>query len=259
MDPATHQQLARALHGALRSRSTIDPLTTDHPAMTIPDAYAVSKALLERRLAEGERLIGKKIGVTSEPVQRMLDVHQPDFGWLTDRMQVANHGDMPISTQMIQPRAEGELAFILGARLEGEVSADEVRAATASVHPCFEVVDSRVHDWKVRIQDTIADNASSGMFVLGAPVDPAGVDFEGCEMVVHKNGTELSRGFGAAALGSPLNAVAWLALTMSRFGHPLEAGDIILSGSLVPLEPVERGDRMSLRLSGVGTCSVNFV
>jgi 2-oxopent-4-enoate/cis-2-oxohex-4-enoate hydratase len=139
------------------------------------------------------------------------------------------------------------------------VSAADVLAATAHVQPCFEIVDSRIADWKIRIQDTIADNASSGMFVLGgSKVSPRGVDFVTCGMVVWKNGEVLSTGAGAAALGSPLNAVAWLANTLGERGEALRAGEVILSGSLVPLEPVRAGDQMELRIAGIGEARVRF-
>lgn len=245
------------LYRALRARTTIPPLTTTWPEITIDDAYHISRRMLELRLADGERVIGKKIGVTSPAVQNMLGVHQPDFGWLTDKM--VYEGEMPVSELLIQPRAEGEIAFVLKADLVGPgITPEHVLAATETVHPCFEVVDSRVHDWKVRIQDTIADNASSGLFVMGAGVPPEGVDFEGCEMVVHKNGVELSRGFGRAALGSPLIAVAWLANTLGAFGVALKAGEIVLSGSLVPLEPVQAGDHMHVHITGIGATELRF-
>jgi len=187
----------------------------------------------------------------------MLGVHQPDFGYLTDAMHCT--GSIPVSAALIQPRAEGEIAFILSHELRGPgVSAADVLAATRSVHACFEVVDSRIRDWKIGIEDTVADNASSGLFAIGAASSPADVDFEGCRMVVHKNGEFLSEGHGSAALGSPLTAVAWLANTMGGFGVPLKAGEIILSGSLVPLEPVVSGDRMAVAIDGFEDLEVQF-
>jgi 2-oxopent-4-enoate/cis-2-oxohex-4-enoate hydratase len=139
------------------------------------------------------------------------------------------------------------------------VTVADVLAATECVMPCFEVVDSRIRDWKIRIQDTVSDNASSGLFVVGNDrVDPNKVDLVTCGMVVEKNGEIISTGAGAAALGSPAICVAWLANTLGGFGIPLEAGEVILSGSLVPLEPVKPGDRMSLRIGGIGTASVVF-
>jgi 2-oxopent-4-enoate/cis-2-oxohex-4-enoate hydratase len=248
------------LYEALRARRTVAPLTTRVPDIAIADAYRISLQMLARRTADGERVVGKKIGVTSKPVQRMLDVHQPDFGYLTDAMQFASGGEMPISTKLIQPRAEGEIAFRLARDLRGPgVTNADVLAATESVMPCFEVVDSRIESWKIRIQDTVADNASSGLFVLGAPVSPRSVDFVTCGMVVWKNDEIISTGAGAAALGSPLTCVAWLANTLGEFGESLRAGEVVLSGSLVPLEPVVAGDRMRLSIGGLGDASVVFV
>jgi 2-oxopent-4-enoate/cis-2-oxohex-4-enoate hydratase len=248
------------LYAALRGRHTVPPLTARAPGLTIDDAYRVSLRLLERRLADGERVVGKKIGVTSKPVQQALDVHQPDFGYLTDRMQIVEGAEVPIGRELIQPRAEGEIAFRLSRELRGPgVTPADVLAATDCVLPCFEIVDSRIRDWKIRIQDTIADNASSGLFVLGAATArPRGFDFETCGMVVEKNGALLSTGAGAAALGSPLVSVAWLANTLGARGVALGAGEIVLSGSLVPLEPVVPGDRMRVRLGGVGALEVRF-
>ncbi|HKP58696.1 MAG TPA: fumarylacetoacetate hydrolase family protein [Polyangiales bacterium] len=249
-----------ALYSALRERRTLSPLTDREPGITIDHAYQISRHLLARRLRDGERVVGKKTGVTNKVVQVALGVDQPDFGYLTDAMSFEDGAELPISTLLIAPRAEGEIAFVLERDLVGPgVSASEVLAATAYVQACFEIVDSRIADWKIRIQDTIADNASSGMFVLGSTkVPPRGVDFVTCGMVVWKNGELLSTGAGAAALGSPLNAVAWLANTLGERGEPLRAGEVILSGSLVPLEPVRAGDRMELRIAGIGEARVRF-
>jgi 2-oxopent-4-enoate/cis-2-oxohex-4-enoate hydratase len=261
MTPAETTALGDELYAALRARRAVPPITGRVADVTIDDAYRVSRRMLERRLADGERVVGKKIGVTSEAVQRMLDVHQPDFGFLTDAMMFDSGAEIPIDALLIQPRAEGEIAFVLARDLEGPgVTEADVLDATRWVRSCFEIVDSRVRDWKIRIQDTVADNASSGVFVLGRDeVDPRAVDLVGCRIAIVKNGAPLSQGVGAAALGSPLASVAWLANTLSRFGIALRAGEVILSGSLVPLEPVRAGDRMSLSLEGVGTASVGFV
>jgi 2-oxopent-4-enoate/cis-2-oxohex-4-enoate hydratase len=258
--PELVDRCAAELHAALRGRRTVPPLTEREPSITIEDAYLVSRALLARRLGDGEVLIGKKIGVTSKVVQRALDVHQPDFGYLTDRMRYDDGAEMPIGAELIQPRAEGEIAFLLRRDLVGPgVTPQDVIGATECVMPCFEVVDSRIHDWKIRIQDTISDNASSGLFVVGrAARSPADFDFFSCGMVVEKNGEILSTGAGAAALGSPLACVAWLANTLGAFGVPLLAGEIILSGSLVPLEPVRPGDHMRVTVGGLGSAEVRF-
>ena len=248
------------LYQALRERRMVEPLTDREPDMAIEDAYHVSLRLLDRRLEDGEKIIGKKIGVTSKAVQNMLNVHQPDFGYLTDHMDYGNGEEIPVSEEMIQPRAEGEIAFILKKDLEGPgVTSADVIAATEAVMPCFEIVDSRVRDWNIRIQDTIADNASCGAFVLGdRAVDPRALELATVGMVVEKNGEIISTGAGAAALGSPVNCVTWLANTLGRFGIPLKAGEVILSGSLVPLEPVQAGDFMHVEIGGIGAASVRF-
>jgi 2-oxopent-4-enoate/cis-2-oxohex-4-enoate hydratase len=254
--------LGDELYQALRERRTLAPLTERYPDITIDDAYHVSTRMVKNRLErDGESIIGKKIGVTSKAVQEMLDVHQPDFGYLTDAMRYENGASMPISSQLIQPRAEGEIAFVLRKGLKGPgVTDEDVLEATEYVSACFEIVDSRVKDWKVRIQDTIADNASCGLFLLGAEqVDPRALDFPNLHMRVEKNGAPLSEGYGRAALGSPVHCVTWLANTLGQYGITLDAGDVVLSGSLVPLEPVVAGDEMNLTIEGVGTASVKFV
>ncbi|ASK36516.1 2-oxopent-4-enoate hydratase [Alloalcanivorax mobilis] len=249
------------LFQALRDRRAIAPITERQADLSLEDAYRISLRLLERRLAEGEKVIGKKIGVTSTAVQRMLNVHQPDFGYLTDTM-VYGHGDaLPIGGELIQPKAEGEIAFVLKRDLSGPgITNADVLAATECVMPCFEIVDSRIRDWNITIQDTIADNASCGLFVLGdQAVSPHRVDLATCGMVVEKNGSVISTGAGAAALGSPVNCVAWLANTLGRLGTSLKAGEVILSGSLVPLEPVRPGDHMRVDIGGIGSASVRFI
>jgi len=252
-------ELGDTLFRALENRTTIAPLTETHPAITVDDAYRISLRLLENRLAKGEQVIGKKIGVTSQAVMDMLNVHQPDFGFMTDAMR--HDGDMPISQLLIQPRAEGELAFILKKDVVGPgVTMADVIAATEAIVPCFEVVDSRIHDWKIKIQDTVSDNASCGLFTINesAAINPDGFDLSTCVMTVTKNGKEISRGLGSAAMGNPAICVAWLANTLGEFGIKLNAGDVILSGSLVPLEPVQAGDSMTVSVEGIGACSVNF-
>ncbi|MEW8298157.1 MAG: 2-oxopent-4-enoate hydratase [Candidatus Thiodiazotropha sp.] len=253
-------ELGDELYDALNRRRMVDPLTEREPDITIEEAYHISLRMVNRRVENGESIIGKKIGVTSKAVQDMLNVHQPDFGYLTDRMVYGNGEEMPISEQLIQPRAEGEIAFMLKRDLAGPgVSNADVLRATEAVIPCFEIVDSRIRDWKIRIQDTVADNASCGLFVLGdRAVDPRKVDLATTGMVVEKNGELLATGAGAAALGSPVNCVAWLANTLGSFGISLRAGEVILSGSLVPLEPVAAGDFMRVEIGGVGSASVRF-
>ncbi len=248
------------LYDCLRERRTIPPLSTRNPSLTVTDAYAISLDFLGRRRKDGERVIGKKIGVTSKAVQDMLGVHQPDFGFLTDWMQVT--GDIDIDAKaLIAPRAEAEIAFILKDCLNGPgVTVADVIVATESIAPCFEIVDSRIDDWKIGIIDTVSDNASCGVFLIGdARADPRDHDLPGLHVTVTKNGAPLSEGYGSAVQGNPAQAVAWLANTLGAFGVTLDAGDIILSGSLVPLAPAVRGDTFEMTLHGIGGCTARFV
>jgi 2-oxopent-4-enoate/cis-2-oxohex-4-enoate hydratase len=261
---ADASQLARysdELYHALTTRTTVAPLSERDPALTIDDAYQISLGLLARREAAGERVVGKKIGLTSRAVQDMLKVGQPDFGFLTDRMRVAPGTPVPIGRELIAPRAEGEIAFILKEDLMGPgVTNADVLRATAGVAACFEIVDSRVQDWKIKIQDTVADNASCGLFVVSDElIDPRSVDLVTCGMVMWKNGEVAATGAGAAALGSPVNCVTWLANTLGVYGVGLKAGDVILSGSLVPLLPIVPGDRVELAIGGIGRLAADFV
>jgi len=255
-----NDSLADELYRALRGERTVAPLMSRYPDLTIDDAYRISLGALERRKADGERVVGKKIGVTSKAVQDMLGVHQPDFGFLTDRMFV--QGDIDVKANgLIQPRAEAEIGFILKHSLKGPgVTAQQVIDATEAIVPCFEIVDSRIQDWKIGIVDTVADNASCGVYVLGdARADPRDHDLPNLHVTVTKNGQPLSEGYGHAVQGSPAEAVAWLANTLGAHGVTLDAGDVILSGSLVPLEPAKAGDIFEMQLHGVGACTARFV
>ena len=250
----------RELYEALRGRRSLTPLIERDSDLTIDDAYGISLDFLARRVKDGEKVVGKKIGVTSKAVQDMLGVYQPDFGFLTDAMHI--DGDIDIAaTGLIQPRAEAEIAFILKDSLTGPgVTAADVIAATASIAPCFEIVDSRIDDWKISIVDTVADNASCGVFVLGeARADPNAHDLPALRVTVTKNGAPLSEGLGSAVHGNPAEAVAWLANTLGAHGVTLDAGDIILSGSLVPLENAVRGDVFDMTLHGIGSCTARFI
>jgi 2-oxopent-4-enoate/cis-2-oxohex-4-enoate hydratase len=254
------EQLGTELYQALVDAKTVKPLTERHPDISIEDAYQIQKQLMKLRLAAGERVIGKKIGVTSKAVMNMLGVYQPDFGYLTDGM-VYNEGQAIPMSRLIQPKAEGEIAFVLKKTLKGPgISSADVLAATEGVMACFEIVDSRIQDWKIKIQDTVADNASCGVFVLGDRlVDPRDVDLNTCGMVLEKNGDIVATGAGAAALGAPANAVAWLANTLGRLGIALEAGEVVMSGSLAIMVPVAAGDNLRVTIGGIGSCSVRFV
>ena len=261
MNTSILQELGDELYAALRSGNVLPPLTSRQPDLSIEDAYQISRHLLERRIAGGERVIGKKIGVTSRPVQQMLNVHQPDFGFLTDAMQVANGATVSLrGAGLIQPRAEGEIAFLLAHDLTGgNISADDVLDATDAVMPCFEIVDSRIRDWQIKIQDTVADNASCGVFVLGdARVGPRDIDLATAELTMSHNGKTVATGLGSAVQGHPAAAVAWLANTLGRLGIGLKAGEVVLSGALAAMFPAAAGDNFRVSIGGLGGCSVRF-
>lgn len=260
MDQERFTQLGDELYEALTTHTTMAPLTDRHLDMSIEDAYQIQQRMLSRRLQAGEKVVGKKIGVTSKAVMNMLGVGQPDFGYMLDSM-IYNEGEsIPIAT-LIQPKAEGEIAFVMKKDLMGPgVTAADVLAATEGVMACFEIVDSRIKDWKIKIQDTVADNASCGAFVLGDRlVDPREVDLQTCGMVLEKNGDIVGTGAGAATMGSPVNAMVWLANTLGRLGIPLKAGEIVLSGSLAAMIPVQAGDNLRVTIGGIGGCSVKFI
>ncbi|MHC5351894.1 2-oxopent-4-enoate hydratase [Metapseudomonas furukawaii] len=254
------QGIGQRLHQALLERQAVAPLTDSNPEMTLAQAYQVQLAMIQPRLDAGERVVGKKIGVTSKVVMDMLGVDQPDFGHLLSDMLYANGASIALNS-LIAPKAEGEIAFVLKDDLRGPgITVADVLRATAYVMPCFEIVDSRIRDWRIRIQDTVADNASAGAFVLGEQcVDPRDVDLACVGMTLEKNGEVVATGAGAAALGHPANAVAWLANTLGQLGIGLKKGEVILSGSLAAMVPVQAGDQLRISLGGIGSASVQFV
>lgn len=261
MDPFMITKLGNELNESQVTRVPIEPLTARGLDISIEDAYAIQERMIGHRLAAGQKIVGKKVGATSKAVQAILGgVPQPDFGLLLDGM-VYNDGDSIEMSTLIQPKAEGEIAFFLRYDLLGPgITAADVLRATEGVMPCMEIVDSRIRDWKIKIQDTVADNASCGALVLGdRMIDPRKIDLGTCGLVVERNGDVAATGAGAAVLGHPANAVAWLANTLGRLGTPLKAGEIILSGALAPLVPVVKGDNFRITIGGMGGCSVRFV
>ncbi|GAA1147804.1 2-keto-4-pentenoate hydratase [Nocardioides aquiterrae] len=225
-------------------------------------AYAVQQGLVQGRLAGGARVVGRKIGATSEAVQTQLGVDQPDFGYLLDDMDVSRESPVSMRT-LLQPRVEGEVAFVLARDIDPpdgeEITLDLVRAAVEVALPAIEIVDSRIADWKIGFTDTVADNASSGLFVVGTDgrtvdeLEPRDVT-----MSLTINGEERSAGTGDACLGDPLEALRWLAVQAQRFGDPLRAGHLILSGALGPFVPFAPGDRVVATISGFAPLSVTF-
>lgn len=259
MTPELIKQCGDELYEAWRDRRTVAPLLERFPEITLEDAYQVQLQYIQRRVDAGEKIVGKKIGVTSKPVQEFLGVFQPDFGQLTEGMVYQEGEDIDLD-QLIQPKAEAELAFVLKKDLIGPgITAMDVIAATDYVSPCFEIVDSRITDWKIKIQDTVADNASCGVYVIGnAKADPRDFDMTLAGMVVEMNGELYSTATGAAVQGSPANAVAWLANTLGELGIPFRAGEVILSGSQSQLIPVVDGDELVCTIGGLGTCRAKF-
>lgn len=259
MDNKLIEQLGTELYQAWQNRVAIAPLTARHTDISVLDAYHIQQSLIKQHLNSGHKIIGKKIGVTSQVVMDMLGVYQPDFGYLLSNMLYKPAQEISISS-LIQPKAEGEIAFILKKDLSGPgVEIHDVLNATEAVTACFEIVDSRIRDWQIKIQDTVADNASCGVFVLGDTlVDPYKLNLESCQMDLVKNNQLVGSGRGSAALGHPAKAVAWLANKLGELGVSLKAGEIILSGSLAAMVPVLSGDSLAVSIEGLGGCSVNF-
>jgi 2-keto-4-pentenoate hydratase len=255
---AAVERLADALETRVPCAAVRDLIGTDDLAA----AYAVQQGLVEKRLATGATVVGRKIGATSEAVQQQLGVDQPDFGYLLDEMDVSAHD--PISMErLLQPRVEAEVAFILAGDIapatEQEITRELVRSAVEVALPALEIVDSRIADWDIGFTDTVADNASSGLYVVG-PEGRALDDFEPRDvaMSLSINGEERSSGNGAACLGDPLEALRWLAVQAYRFGDPLRAGHLILSGALGPFVPFAPGDRVEASISGFAPLIVEF-
>ena len=257
--PALRQRLADRLYDAERDRRPIDPLTATHPELGVEDAYAIQMINLERKLGEGRILRGRKVGLTSKPMQDLLGVDEPDFGVLLDDMFVEDGDAIPLDT-MLQPRVEAEMAFLLGSDLAGPaVTTGNALAAIAGVLPALEIVDSRVADWKIKLVDTVADNASSGKLVVGGRLTPvAAVDLRLVGCVVSRNGRVIDTGAGAAALGNPARCVAWLANKLAAFGSGLRAGDIVLPGAVHKMVPVAPGDVFRAEFGHLGAVTARF-
>lgn len=252
-------EVAQKLAKAAQTGKAIDPVRDALGADDLETAYAVQEVNTRARLDSGARLVGRKIGLTAPSVQKQLGVDQPDYGMLFADMWVDEDGDIPAG-RLLQPKVEAEIAFVLDRDLtEAGLTNVDVARATAYVAPAIEIVDSRIRDWDISIVDTIADNASSGMFVLGSDRAALGdVDLRLCGMVVERRGEPVSTGAGAACLGNPLNAVRWLAERMVALGRPLVAGDVVLSGALGPMVAAGPGNRFEARISGLGSVRVGF-
>ena len=252
------EKAARLLRGAYSGgaiapmRQWLDPADAD-------SAYAVQEINTRFWQAQGRRIVGRKAGLTAKAVQTQLGVDQPDFGVLFEDMQVLDRGSLD-PARCLQPKAEAEIAFVVARDLPStQTTPEDVAAAVASVHAAIEIVDSRIADWKITFADTVADNGSSAFFVLAeAGLELAGLDLEGAAMQMEINGAVVSTGVGAAALGNPLNAAAWLAQTLAKRGEPLKAGDVLLAGALGPMVALIPGDRVDVRIDGIGEASFAY-
>lgn len=253
---ASHAELAARLRGAYRG-TPVAPLRDGLDPGDVDGAYAVQAINTGVWRAAGRRIVGRKIGLTAAAVQAQLGVDQPDFGVIFEDMRIAAEGILA-AVDVLQPKAEAEVAFVLGRDLIAErPTRDDVAAAIDHAVAAIEIVDSRIADWRISFADTVADNGSSAFFVLGSePRGLAGLDLYACGMVMERGGDIVSLGAGAACLGHPLAAAAWLAATLAARGEPLRAGDIILSGALGPMVALAPGDHVRAVIGGLG--SVQF-
>ena len=255
----TLADLADSLWRAEADHLAIDPLTSTEADLTIGDAYAIQTANVDRRIAAGAVLRGRKVGLTSRPVQDLLGVHEPNFGVLLDDMFVDEGDEVPFDA-LVQPRVESEIAFLMAGDLAGPgVTTTDALAAVAGVLPAIEIVDSRIADWRIRIADTVADNASSARAVLGARMTPvSAVDLRLVGVLFSRNGVPVESGAGAAVLGNPAHCLAWLANKLGSFGTGLRRGDVVLSGALHRMVPVRPGDFFQAQFAHLGDVAVQF-
>lgn len=253
------QDFAAQLAQAEATKVGIDPLIVSDPEITVDEAYYIQLENIKKKLEAGQKIVGKKIGLTSVAVQKMLGVDEPDYGHLLDTMVVENGGTID-TKDMLQPKVEGEIAFILKKDLKGpNVTAVDVIQATDYVVPALEIVDSRIQDWKISLRDTVSDNASSGLYVLGGkPTKLEDINLELVGMALYQNGEVANTGVGAAALGNPATCVAWLANRLADYDITLKAGEVILSGALSGMVAANPGDNFVARFAHLGQVSVNF-
>jgi 2-keto-4-pentenoate hydratase len=253
------ERFADELAEAERTGVPVAPLTEREPSFSVADAYAVQLRNISRRQAAGGRILGRKIGLTSRAMQRLLGVDEPDFGVLLDDM-VVEDGDAIRSSELIAPRIEAEIAFVMERDLAGP-GVDGVAAlrAVAGAVPAIEIIDSRIADWQIKLPDTIADNASSARYMLGARLTPTDrLDLRLCGVVVTRNGVLADTGAGAAVLGNPIRCVAWLANKLGEFGDGLHAGDVVLAGAVHAAVPVEPGDVVRAEFAHLGSVTARF-
>ena len=254
-----YQSIAAALKEAEKTCVAIQPVSKAHTDMEIKDAYRVQMVNVDRELLEGYKITGKKVGLTSLAMQKSLGVSQADYGHLFDKMEVKNN--TLVRETLLNPKVEGEIAFVLKEDVKGpNVTAADIIEATDYVVASIEIVDSRIADWKINIIDTIADNASSAMYVTACKkIDPKKINLKTVSMELYKNGEMIHSGVGADVLGDPAYSVAWLANALWEYGVTLEKGEVVLSGSLTAALPAEAGDDFKAVFSELGEVSVRFI
>lgn len=251
------EKVADLLFESAKTKTTIPPVREIIGAKDLDAAYAAQEINVNKRKSAGEKVVGKKIGLTSFAVMEQLGVDQPDYGILFESMTVQN-GVLPYS-ELMQPKAEAEIAFVMAESLEGDVNISDLIEAIDYATVSIEIVGSRVADWNIRITDTIADNASASHFILGdSKVSLDDLDLVGCKMTMTKNGEVASEGSGKACMDNPLNAALWLAQKMSEQGSPIQKGDILLSGALGPMVPIAQGDEFEASIEGLGSVSLKI-
>ena len=259
LSSAIRAELAAGLADAEHSRVPITPLTAAHPDIDVVDAYEIQLINIRARLDDGARVIGHKVGLSSEAMQKMMGVDEPDYGHLLADMEVFE--DVPVDTsRFLFPRVEVEVGFILADDLPGAgCTEDDVLAATAAYAPSIELIDTRIRDWKIALCDTIADNASSAGWVLGPQrVSPKDIDIKTIDAVLTRNGEVVAEGRSDAVLGNPVTAVAWLARKVDSFGVRLKAGDIVLPGSCTRAIDARPGDKFVADFAGLGSVRLSF-
>lgn len=255
----TLQRLATSLRNAARDGEPISPIREELGQLGVDGAYAVQDINTTYHLKAGRQLIGRKIGLTSKSVQQQLGVDAPDFGMLFADMELAADEEVMLE-RVLQPKVEAEVALVLERDLDHEKpTLSQLMSAIAYVLPAVEIVGSRIRDWDIGLLDTVADNASAGMYALGTqPKKLSDVDLRMCGMLMERKGEAISLGIGAACLGHPLNAALWLARTMVEVGRPLQAGNVIMTGALGPMVSVSPGDVIDTTIAGLGTVHVSF-
>lgn len=251
--------LAKQLFDAQMNQQPIEALTDQEPSITIEDAYRIQMEVVKLKQQHGLKIIGKKIGLTGKAIREQIGVFEPDYGIITSEGLLMDGGELMMQ-DFIAPRIESEIAFVLSRDITKDmypVMASDIIAATRGVMPALEIVDSRIKDWKIKIQDTVSDAASYAAIVLGSKLTPlSDLDLDVIGMAAYKNGELVSSGSSAAVMGNPINAMVWLANKLLSLGVELKAGEVILSGSFTPVFDIKKGDAIHVKFDRIGSVSL---